>query len=287
MNSRLGLATYLLLIPAFQRQTAVECKKCDCTTYPQTTEVCVRCCFVTKGRIESTEGDTLTTTPLSQSPQRPTRKFKVTPTTKYNAPPKVGSDATIYYHKSGNENVATRIELTDYIEGQLTPGSEPTPAINAECMSFGQASDATAVLFGSNTTVALGFPYNALTVRDTPLVSLQRTEKGLLVSAKIFDAKQALIAQIVDNHFYVTLSEALKLAQPTVHSLTLFNGQSQILDIEFLNPHAIAVTGDFYGPDGSHIQITPEVMTINTSHLADSCLAGQNGIQVGDPSNPK
>ncbi len=63
MPKYLLLLVFLIVSVAFQ--SANECKRCDCSTYPQPDDTCTKCCFIQKGVIESKSETTVTIAPLS------------------------------------------------------------------------------------------------------------------------------------------------------------------------------------------------------------------------------
>ena len=157
----------------------------------------------------------------------------------------------MYYHKVDGQDVATRIELTDYIEGQLTPDSLPTPADN-KCAAEEVPATATRVLLGNSGAVALTYPFVPLRVDGTRIITIQRTKQGVLVSAKLFDSHGQLAAQIVDNHFFVNVKGAAHLEiSPNHHSLKIFDGDSISRGHPVYEPEHTQDTGDLYGPFGT------------------------------------
>src|SRR5713101_5357937 len=131
MNVKLVLALFILFFPS-QSKLQDDCARCDCSDYPLTESFCVTCCFTVKGTLTSASQSSVAVTP-APSPAQPkpvVRIIKIDPHTKIEKPLEIGKDATVYYHEVGGEKVATKIELTDYIEGQLTPDSLPAPSDN-------------------------------------------------------------------------------------------------------------------------------------------------------------
>jgi hypothetical protein len=76
------------------------CDKCDCVHLPCPKE-CKPCCGMSEGVITSKNHSRLT---LSDDTE-----FKVTATTQINGRLSAGTKARVYFRKSGDEKVATRI----------------------------------------------------------------------------------------------------------------------------------------------------------------------------------
>jgi hypothetical protein len=283
MLSRTLLSLILLAGPVMF-QSADECKRCDCSTYPQTSDACTKCCFILKGTIAAkSEGSiTVASSPPEAAPTP--RTFRLPPHTPIKGDLNVGEDATVYYHKVDGQDVATRIELTDYIEGQLTPNSLPTPTDN-KCASEEVPASATRVLLGNSGAVALTYPFVPLRVDGTGIITIQRTKQGVLVSAKLFDSHGELAAQIVDNHFFVNVKGAAHLEiAPNHHSLKIFDGESILVDIQFMNPSTLRILGTLYGPLGTHLDVSPNEFTVNGvgGHYSLMCaVGGRVGFNVG------
>jgi hypothetical protein len=283
-----SLLTLTLLLGPITFQSADECKRCDCSTYPQSDDFCTKCCFIQKGVITSKSDGSVTITPSRA--EAPPRTFKLSPHIPITGDLKVGEDASVYYHKVDGQDVATRIELTDYIQGQLTPASLPGPSDNG-CAKANVPENATRVLFGRSGFVALGYPAVALKVDGVNLITLQRTKRGILVSAKLFNSRGRLAAQIVDNHFFVNVNGALRLENaPDHHSLKIFDGGTLLVDFQFTNPSTLTILGTLFGPLGTHLDVSPDEMRVNgVGQLIGVCGVGANvGFDIGTtPAKPK
>jgi hypothetical protein len=280
MNSVNIKFTILFLLTLFPMASQSQnlCAPCDCTEYPQTTDTCLKCCQVQPGKVSAvTEGTvTLAPAPSPEQPKPEPKTFKITKRTKIAKPLEVGKDATIYYHIVDGENVATKIDLTDYVEGQLTPDSLPAPTDN-RCTTIpeAQSKDATSVLFGSTGVVALAYPFTALQLDGQGVIVVQKTKHGILISGKLFDSQGKLAAQIVDNHFFVNIKGALSLSHPDAHTLVISEGATTMVKIEFINEHTITVIGDLYGPSGGHVVVTPNLFQVKGgAGLSSGCMIG-------------
>jgi hypothetical protein len=274
MLSRTLLSVMLLAGPVML-QSADECKRCDCSTYPQPSDTCTKCCFILNGIISAKSEGSVTVTPSLPEPKPVPRTFRLPPHTPIKGNLNVGENATVYYHNVDGQDVATRIELTDYIEGQLTPDSLPTPTDN-QCSSADVPAGATRVLLGNSGAVALGYPFVPLKVDGTDLITIQKTKQGMLVSAKLFDSHGQLAAQIVDNHFFANVKGAAHLEiSPNHHSLKIFDGESILVDIQFMNPNTLRILGTLYGPFGTNIDVSPDEFRFNgRGHFSSICASG-------------
>src|SRR5271169_2538468 len=98
MLSRTLLSLILLAGPVMF-QSADECKRCDCSTYPQSSDTCTKCCFILKGIISAKSEGSITVTPSLPEAKPTPRTFSLPPHTPVKGEMSVGEDATVYYHK--------------------------------------------------------------------------------------------------------------------------------------------------------------------------------------------
>jgi hypothetical protein len=284
MNGKLAFALFVLFIPSHPKSQD-NCARCDCSDYPLTESLCVTCCFTQKGTVTSTSQSSVVITP-APSPAQPKpgpKIFKIGPHTKIEKPLEIGKDATVYYHEVAGEKVATKIELTDYVEGQLAPDSLPAPSDNYCVKSpFPLPEDATKVLLGTSGSVGVSYPFVALQINKEDIITLQKTKQGMLISAKLYDSQGKLAAQIIDNHFFVKVRTALRLDHSDPHSLRILDGDRTLVDIQFMNPTTIRVLGTLYGPLGTHLDVSQAEMKVNGhGHFQSICTVGGGvGISV-------
>lgn len=266
-------------------QAADECKRCGECKFPQPDDTCTKCCFIQKGIVASKSEGSVTITPLPSEMKPAPRTFKLSPRTPITGELKIGENATVYYHKVDGQDVATRIDLTDYIEGQLTPDSLPTPQNGCSNSRF-LPPNATLVLLGNNGAVGFGY-FSVLRIGDTDVIAGQRTKQGMLFSAKLFNSRGQLTAQIVDNHFFVNVKGAFRIERARDHhSLRLFYGDTTLVDIQFMNPSTVRVLGTLYGPRGTRVDITTDAMTAHGSTFVDTCISGFGvGFDISEPKN--
>ncbi|MGC1621089.1 MAG: hypothetical protein WA765_21555, partial [Candidatus Acidiferrum sp.] len=110
---------------------------------------------------------------------------------------------------------------------------------------------------------------------------LQNTDSGLSISAVVRGPDGKLEAQIIDNEFFINPRNSFRIQRVGGSSLTVFNPQGeQILDVKFLNAHAIKILGKFFGLGGEQINIGEDEQ-VYTSHGAtfatvSNCFAGDS-----------
>ena len=147
---------------------------------------------------------------------------------------------------------------------------------------FPLPADAAKILLGASGSIAVSYPYVALQVNKADIITLQRTKQGMLVSANLYDSQGKLAAQIIDNHFFVKVRGALRLDHSDPHNLRILDGDTMLVDIQFMNPATLRLLGTLYGPLGTHLDVSQEEMKINgRGHMVGLCAAGGNvGISI-------
>jgi hypothetical protein len=278
LQKLLGQLIFLCMFSgALAAQSGTDCSKCDCH-FPVSDPSCVKCCFYEKGTVTATSEGTITLTPSAASPAGATRTFKVPSNTTIKGRLKVGESATVYYHKVEGRNIATRIEISNYVEGQLTPDSLPDRPDSCE----GYDAGSTRVFLG-NVELYSSLPeFVPLQMGDEDLITLQETKNGLLVSAKVFDSSGQLVAQLIDNEFFVNKNGAFRL-EPSAHSLRIFGPDGKkIFDIEYANPNTVEITGTLFGPNGGRVSISENLVQVGGTHF-EGCNGGSSrvGIHIG------
>jgi hypothetical protein len=108
-----------------------------------------------------------------------------------------------------------------------------------------------------------------LVVDNKPLLWLRRTHKGFTLSADVFASDKTLILRIRDNRFYPGVKQdySILVHDPDDPSmLAVYDPQANpLLRINFLNPFAIQINANFWGPAGTLVTITNH--DINMSNM--------------------
>jgi hypothetical protein len=259
-------AAFSLAAVALRSDT--ECPGCDCSHFPISDPNCVKCCFVQKGTVVSASSTSVTLTPISGTDKHRVEAFKIQKSTKINGQVKEGALATVYFHRAEDENIATQIDGLGFSHGSLVPANLPGPpdicvesweklrmhGINLPPIP----ADAMRIFFGTSEAYSIAQRVIVWKIGSDDILILQRTETGMLVSAKIRGSDGQLIAQIVDNEFFINPHNSFQLKAGT-SSLTVYSSKGErILGIEFVNPHVITILGTFFGPNGEKITISED-----------------------------
>jgi hypothetical protein len=167
-------------------------------------------------------------------------------------------------------------------EGFLTPDNKPDPP-NPCPPRKPRPPGAVGIYWGNSVTWLTNPKYILAQVNDEELLSIAKTPEGISVSAKVFSADNRIIAQIVDNKFYINRNNFFRKEQ-TPHSLIVYDEHAdQVLNVNFLNSSAIRITGTFRHPDIPPLVITETGATMGGSGMGGVCsINSAVSIQFGE-----
>jgi hypothetical protein len=287
--------TALALVTAscLSLQADTDCSKCDCSYFPISDSDCVKCCFYEKGTVTSVSATSVTVAPTSRDTKQPVKKFEIKKSTKINGNLQNGTNATVYYHETAQEDVATRIDAADFSHGYLFPANLPGPPDTCAALALSgvQAppipADAMRIFFGNSEAFSTESRFIVLKTGTDESLVLQKTESGMSVSAKVRGPDGRVEAEIVDNDFFINSRNSFQIKKARTSSLVVNNDHGQpILDIEFLNPRVIKILGVFFGSNGEKVTIEESEMSFSAGGpgiltMSASCFGGgSSGVFV-------
>jgi hypothetical protein len=253
---------------------------CDCYHFPISTQ-CERRCGMTSGKITEVTNSTMVVTEKQSTSDNVSAKktFKLGPATKKNGVLKQGAPVTVYYRREGN--VAEQVDLVEALKGLLVPGDEPDPPLPTSCQAPVPPNALRVYLGGSSAGYSTSDEITVLTVKGNDILDVRRTSKGLAINAKTFSEDGKIIAEIVDNQFYINPNNFFRMDKPDSHSILVYDLRGRkVLDIRYINPHSVRVTGIFQVPGVAPVIIGESELTINTNLLSGNCFGGQKLIDV-------
>jgi hypothetical protein len=269
------LLAVIAIIPAVTG--AQECKKCDCYHFP-IPDSCGKCCAFASGTISS-----VTDKSLALSPDRPSdekvRVFDLGPTVRNRDTLKKGAQATVFYHPDKERSIATRVDVLDTLQGLLVPANEPDPS-NPCPFPIPRASFK--VFLGSSVGFTSKPPLIALTMKGEDVLVMRRVERGMAVSAKVLSPDGRVVAQLVDNRFFINPDNFFKVERPDEHSLIVYGRDGEkALDVRFLNPTSVRVLGAFHYPGAHSVIVEPDTIHIGRGTMTSSCFGESHyGISI-------
>jgi hypothetical protein len=166
-------------------------------------------------------------------------------------------------------------------EGLLTPGFGPNPELPTSAKDKLRISDSAVILaLGNSLAWSSKFPHTVLAQGGEPMIVIDKQETGASVSAKFFDRDGKIICELVHNQLY---PGNLFRKEQSPHSLTVYDMEAKkALQVEFINPRAFRILGDFYLRRGTRVVITQDEQLLGTMHLSGS-VAGESAVSFGVP----
>ena len=146
------------------------------------------------------------------------------------------------------------------IHGWLTPANDPLPPDNA-CAHFSLPSpNSFFLLLGESGVYDAD---TAIKICGHAVLWVDYRDDKVFPDADIFDGR--ILAQIRNGEFFLNPNNYFRRERPDAHTLVVYDQMAkERLNIRFLNPHAIQITGIFTYPDCSHIlTLTKTKLTLN------------------------
>ncbi len=266
---------FFFVSPSVSAQT---CGDCDCYHFP-IPEKCLKCCGFETGTISSVTKSEIVLSHPAPPGKKTETVFGLSPNAKVNGVLKQGEKATVYYRREGS--IAARIDLTEALQGLLRPAHEPDPP--NPCGSFPIPREALKIYLGNSVAWTSASEHTVLEMGGADILALRRAIKGLALSAKVYDKDGRVVAQIVDNHFYINPENFFRVETPDEHSLVVYDQHAtKVLDVRYLNPSSVRVLGVFYYPRTLPVRIAENQTLIGTNRFSEYCFGnGQVDIAVG------
>lgn len=130
--------------------------------------------------------------------------------------------------------------------GYLIPGNEPGLELPG-----GVPENTITLLLGDNLAVLTArSDGNYIFSREgEPFLSMAVGENGMLITTTVLDSTNSDIVKIIDNEFKASNERAFNPKQPDEYSLVVRDSEGiEVLNIRFLNPDTMRITGRFHIP---------------------------------------
>ena len=142
-----------------------------------------------------------------------------------------------------------RSERTETYDPHLTPlrgllvaGRSPSPLSRCNV-----PPGETAIYFGNSVASTTSQSFSLIETANEKLFFVERTSDGMLVSATIRDPSYNIVATIKQNVFRAESNSNYQAKSPDSQTLYILDGQDHVvLFIQYLNPFAMKVLGQFY-----------------------------------------
>jgi hypothetical protein len=132
------------------------------------------------------------------------------------------------------------------MEGVLLPGNDPDPVGPPGCVG---PSDAVKISLGSSLSFVSRFPFKAITLGNSHVLTINKSGDRLLIDAIVTDSDGRLIADIRHNQFAVNPNNIFRREIPNKSTLRVIDQYNrQALYVRYLNSHAVKILGTFTEP---------------------------------------
>lgn len=177
--------------------------------------------------------------------------------------------------KQINQELEKRIKP---LSGVLTPDRKPTPKTPNGVLI---PHDAIALFFGNSLAYTNSFPHTIIKIGNEPLLTINKQGNIVTVTAKFFSEDGKIVAELKENQFHINPSNYFRMERPDDHTLIIFDHKGQeSLNVHFINPAVIKLTGRFYLPKHPPIIITEEYQLFGNNIKMSSCSFGQNMVDI-------
>jgi hypothetical protein len=117
-------------------------------------------------------------------------------------------------------------------------------------------------------------------VRKESVLSIGKSGSGMTVSAKVFSRDGRIVAQIVDNGFFINPNNFFRRERPDKSTLVVYDQEGrQVLVVRYLNPSAVKILGIFNFPGISPIIIEENQQAFEGVVVSRYCF-GSNRIDI-------
>jgi hypothetical protein len=171
-------------------------------------------------------------------------------------------------------------------EVYLMPGNKPSPfSACAGGAGSSQPPDGSIAFFvGSNEFWSThDGEYDVITIDGMPLVTMKKSDGGLLFSVDVFNAEKKIVAKIRNNKsILIPKNYSYKDRSTDRSTLTLHDDyDKEILYVEYLNKSAVLLKGVFTGPGGTTIAVDANQIATSQGSTMEYCsMDAPRGLRV-------
>ena len=186
----------------------------------------------------------------------------------------------------GNNNkVGNTYNIASNNSGWLRPGHELAPRTRCQAPALdvkGPQQDDLVILFGNTVgwiNKNVPFPWVILNVAGHPVLTLQKKKSGeIAISGEIYNPQDEAIV-VIENNKFTTSTEAF-IVNSTLNSLrvTVKHLNETVLNVQYLNPHTVRISGHFYY-QGHSVLVGTDKTTVDSIDLGGvTCLGNAHTL---------
>lgn len=154
--------------------------------------------------------------------------------------------------------------------GVLRPASDPNPLTPHNCSP--DSPNDLAVFYGGGVAYSTFNPLTIVEIAGKELLSVERVNGNLLISAEIYDVYGKIIAEIKNNEFTINQNNFFRRERPDKSTLIVYDQYNvEVLNIRYLNPSAIKVLGTFRYKNRPPVVIRENEMEFGGGIISGDC----------------
>ena len=165
-----------------------------------------------------------------------------------------------------------RVNVAQELREQVAPliaASLPPPISSCPI-----PKNAVGLFLGNRVSVITAFPHVVFKVHGDDVLRLDGVSSNLLITFRVFNDSGALVARL-DRNTFTTKNSTAHVERPDASHLLVFDDRgTQVLDLQFLNPQAIKMTGILRYPGQDPVVISEKYSGKGGSIMPQSCSTG-------------
>jgi len=174
-----------------------------------------------------------------------------------------------------------KVNLAAELKQQVAPllAAALPPPVSSNCPI---PKGAVALYLGNTVSVITAFPHVVFRVHGDDVFVIERKSSGVLVSLRVFDDVGKAVARLERNTFEA-MNSASHVERPSASNLTVYDDRNtKVLDVQFLNPQAIKITGILRYPGVDPIVISEKYLGTGGAISPPACRSGREVDFVGN-----
>jgi len=168
-----------------------------------------------------------------------------------------------------------RVNLATELKQQVAPlvAAALPPPVSSNCPI---PKGAVALYLGNTVSVITAFPHVVFRVHGHDVFVIDRNSSGVLVSVRVFDDVGNAVARLERNTFEA-MNSASHVERPSPSNLTVYDDRNtRVLDVQFLNPQAMKITGILRYPGVDPIVISEKYLGTGGAISPPACRSGRD-----------
>ena len=138
------------------------------------------------------------------------------------------------------------------------------------------------VFLGSNAVLLITRAH--LTIMQSggdDLMAVSKETHGLAVSLQVLGQDRTMIAELRKNTFTINPEHGVRRDPADAHHLVVYDKfHHEVLNLSYLNPSAVKISGEFYTPRGTRVLVSDKDMRVgeNTPPYASRCFTDNDVV---------